>query len=140
MWDEIITWSGWLVAVGMGIWKIVETLRNRPAIKFFVGLSRDENLVNLTVVNAGRRPVNLIEAGLQYSDGCRFDFPNYLNVHLGWFYNMQPKFNHLSLKHIKEFVSEIGAPTMAKFIYFTAENGDSYRVKIPSYIRDQLYS
>ena len=140
MLDVIITWSGWLVAVGMGIWKVADTLRNRPAIKFFIGLSEDENLVNLTVINTGRQPVNLIRAGLQYSDGSSFDFPHGLTPNLGWFYNMQPKLNPLSLKYIKEFINEIDAdaPIFVKFIYVTAENGDRYRVKIPSHIRDAL--
>jgi hypothetical protein len=138
MLDVIIEWSGWLVAIGMVIWKVVETLRNRPAIRFFVGLSETEDWLKLTVVNRGRRPVNLIEAGLQYPNGYRFDFPNTLNVQLGWFYTKQPKFNQLSLENIKEFISEIGAPTVAKFIYFTAENGDNYKVKIPNDIRDKL--
>lgn len=142
MLDEIIKWSGWLVAIGMVIWKVVDTLRNRPAIKFFIGMSEAENLVYLTVINGGRRPVNLIKAGLQYSDGSRFDFPHSLNVNLGWFYNMQPKINPLSLKRMKEFISEIDAdaPIMVKFIYVTAENGDRYRIKIPSHIRDALHS
>ena len=142
MLDEIIKWSGWLVALGMVIWKVADTLRNRPAIKFFIGMSEAENLLYLTVINVGRRPVNLIRAGLQYSDRSSFDFPHSLDVHFGWYYNMQPKINRLSLKHLKEFISEIDAdaPIMVKFIYVTAENGDKYRVKIPSDIRDALHS
>ena len=142
MLNEIITWSGWFAAISMGIWKVVDALRNRPAIKFFIGISEAEKLLYLTVINAGRRPVNLIRAGLQYSDGSCFDFPHSLNVNLGWFYNMQPKINPLRLKHIKELINEIDAdaPIVVKFIYVTAENGDRYRVKISSHMRDALHS
>jgi len=141
--DEIIIWSGWIVAVGMGIWKIVETLRNRPAIKAFIGLSENKRLIKLTVINVGHRPVNLIRAGLQYADGYNFDFPPIVNISLGWFYNMQPRSNSLILKQIKYFLNELseqGAPTKVKFIYFTDESGHRYRVKLPSHIRDALHS
>lgn len=142
MLDVIITWSGWLVAIGMVIWKVVETLRNRPAIKFSIGMSEAENLLYFIVVNEGRRPMNLISAGLQYSDGCSFDFPSRLNVHLGWFYNRQPRIIRLSLKHIKDLINEIDAdaPIVVKFIYVTNENGDRYRAKIASPIRDKLHT
>jgi len=139
----ILTWTGWGIAVCMLIWKVVDTLRNRPVIKVFIGLSENKRLMNLTVINVGRRPVNLIKAGLQYADGYNFDFPPIVNISLGWFYNMQPRSNSLILKQIRYFLNELikeGAPTKVKFIYFTDESGRRYRVKLTNHIRDALHS
>jgi len=90
MLDEIIKWTGWFIAVAMTVWKIVETLRNRPKIKFFIGLSKEENQINLTVMNIGRRPINLIGSGLQFPDGFCYSFPHNLpqalDIYYGWLY------------------------------------------------------
>jgi hypothetical protein len=140
MWDEIIKWSGWGLAIGMVVWRVVDAVRNRTKVKFFVGVSKDKNTLNFVVINTGRRPVNLIRAGLQYPDGTDFDFPPGWDIQLGQLYNMQMKFNSLSLEHIKESIRELDAPFMVNFIYVTDERGHRHRVKIPSNVKDELYS
>jgi len=107
-------------------------------------MSKDEHenggMVNLTVINVGRRPVNLIRAGFQYQDGMTFQFPSSWQIQPNWLYNMQTQMFHLPLKQLKEFINKHEAPVRVKFIYFTSESGDPYKIKIPSGIIQALHS
>ena len=142
MLDEIIKWTGWFIAVVMIIWKIVDTLRNRTRIKFFIGLSVEEGIINHTVINIGHNPVILNKLKLKFPDGYYCDIPQESDIFYGKLDYMQPKTNRLNVNAIKTLIKELvdkGMNQVApKYIYYVSDKGKEFKVKIPNKIRADI--
>ena len=140
--DEIIKWSGWLLAVGMVIWKIVDVVRNRTIIKFFVGISVREGIINHTVINVGRNPVILNKLELEFPDGYCVPIPQDSGVFYGKLGYMEPKINRLNIHAIKALIQKLVGDGMKcvapKFVYYVNDKGNKYKVKIPAHIKAEL--
>ncbi len=136
--NALITWTGWIAAIGVGIWEIVKVCRNRIAIKLdVILLSNSGQWVYITITNVGRRPVNFIRAGFQYSNGDSEDFPATWNIAPGWVYKTQPRGTGLSINAIKQLVKS--RSEKMESVYFIDEQGRPYETKIPDSVKQLVY-
>jgi len=142
MWDEIIKWTGWIIALILFVCEIARFIRNRTRIKFFIGLSAKEGIINLTVINIGHSPVNLNKLELKFPDGYYCSIPQGSDIFYGKLDYMQPKINRLNVKAIKTLIQELVDEGMSrvapKYIRYVNDKGNDYKVKIPDQIRTEL--
>jgi len=134
MLDSFILWSGWIAAVGIAIFEIVKAYRNRIRVEVSLTISPEELCIG--VHNWGRRPVNLVEAGLKYANGTdsvyndvTSDFPDLLYRNDG---------RNLCFK-IDEVVEELKSRnTQVVYGYFADEAGREYKKEASKALSDYL--
>lgn len=139
---DFLQWSGWLVAVAMAIWAVARFIRNRTRIKFFIGLSIEEGIINHTVINIGHSPIILTKLELKFPDGYYCSIPQGSEIFYGKLDYMKPKLNHLNVQAIKTLIKELVDKGMNQaapnYIYYVSDKGNEYKVKIPDKIRAEL--
>jgi hypothetical protein len=124
--NDFVLWSGWIAAVGIAIYEIVRSYRNRIRIQVSFTISQEE--LCISVHNWGRRPVNFVEAGIVYADSGGTDhsgdpdFPFWLPSQEG----RSLCFN------LRDLVGELRSlNTEIKHGYFVDEAGRRYRKIVP---------
>ena len=153
--DWIVKLSGWVLAVGLGVWRIVDAFRYRHDIKIDVGIIKHEGTeyLDVTVKNNGRRPFHVIDVGLLYSNDESYGFlPPYfeklpasitgddqkfsVKMPSFWLYKRRPYRYSLNCAHIKEDLKKQNT-TISK-IYVTQETGDDKVLVIPDNIKKKF--
>ena len=141
---NFLQWSGWFVTVAIGIWELVRFIKNRTRIKFFIGLSKEEGIINHSVINIGHSPVKVIRLELKFPDGYYCDTPQETDIYFGTLDYMQPKINRLKLDEIKQMLQKLISdgmkPAAPKYIRYISDRGHEYKVKIPENIRAEILS
>ncbi len=132
--ESFILWSGWIAAVGIAIYEIVKAYRNRIKIKVTLTVSKKELCIG--VHNWGRRPVNLIEAGLRYANGKSSIYDDLDNFFPQLLYKNDGRnlcFN------TKEVINELKAnDTEIIYGYFADESGREYKTKASDEFREVI--
>lgn len=140
--DKIILWSGWIVALIMFAGEITRFIRNRTRIKFFIGLSIEEGIINHTVINIGHSPIILTKLELKFPDGYYCSIPQESEIFYGKLDYMKPKLNRLNVQAIKTLIKKLVDEGMNQaapnYIYYVSDKGNKYKVKIPNKIRAEL--
>ena len=134
--DTIIAWSGWIVAVGMAIWKIVETRRNRPNIRVTIPIATDQ-VITIAADNEGRKPINLVWAGFRFANGFEFGYPSDGQIFPLWLFSKKGIAVDFDIKIIKDILKKDN--TVIEFICFTDETGRKFKGEIPEEWRKTIY-
>jgi len=141
-WDVFFRWTGWAIAAFMAAWRIFDALRNRTIIKFFIGISVEEGIINHTVINVGRSPVILTKLELKFPDGYYCPIPQESEIFYGKLDYMTPRINRLNVQAIKTLIKKLADEGMKKiapkYICIVSDKGNKYKTKIPDKIRTEL--
>ena len=144
--DNIIKWSGWLIALGLAIWEISKYMRSRSKVNVNVSLESirkgaRKNIVVIEANNSGRRPIKLTFAGLFFEKDTILASDE-MNIEVGWVYKKLPSYSFVKLEVLKELVRSLkkDCGVEANGICFLDESGDKHIGYFPENLRQILYS
>jgi len=144
--DNIIKWSGWIIAVCLVGWELAKYMRNRYKVNINVYLEHihkgeEERTVVIEASNLGRRPINLTFAGLFFEKDTILSSDE-MNIEIGWVYKKLPSYSFVKLGVLKELVRSLKKDygVEANGICFLDESGDKHIGYFSKNLRKLLYS
>ena len=145
--DNIIKWSGWLIALGLAIWEISKYMCNRSKVNVNVSLESirrgaRKNIVVIEANNSGRRPIKLTFAGFFFKKGPIIASDE-MNIKLGWVYRELPSYSIVKLKVMKELIESLkkdSSGVEVDGICFLDKSGDKHIGYFPENLKQILYS
>ena len=143
--DNIIKWSGWVIALSLAIWEIYKYMRSRYKVNINISLEsirkEEEEIVVIEASNLGRRPINLTFAGLFFEKDTILASDE-MNIEVGWVYKKLPSYSFVKLEVLKELVGSLKEDhgVEANGICFLDESGDKHIGYFSEDLRQTLYS